>query len=122
VYFPTYSNGLKDVASYLGFRWSESAASGLVALSWRRQWGPARAPDLKHMLITYNSEDCAAAQTIAEALAALSHSTSTNDTNVVDLSTLKREYPQRFGKIDFALPEFQQINDAARWDHQRERV
>jgi hypothetical protein len=34
------------------------------------------------------------------------------------LSTLqlKREYPKRFGKIDFALPEYQQIKDAAQWD------
>jgi len=122
VYFPTYSNGLKDIAGYLGFRWSEPAASGLVALSWRRDWELSWVPELKHMLLTYNSEDCTAAQTIAEALSALSYSTSTRDTNVIDLSTLKREYPQRFGKIDFALPEFQQINDAARWDHQRERV
>ena len=37
VYFPTYSNGLKDIARHLGFRWSHPAASGLAALSWRRR-------------------------------------------------------------------------------------
>src|SRR6202040_3792225 len=36
VYFPTYSNGLKDIARYLGFRWSHPTASGLAALSWAR--------------------------------------------------------------------------------------
>ena len=29
IYFPTYSNGLKEIAHYLGFQWSESDASGL---------------------------------------------------------------------------------------------
>ncbi len=122
VYFPTYSNGLKEVARYLGFRWSEPSASGLVALSWRRQWEFSRAPDLKHMLVTYNAEDCAAAQTVAETLSVLSRPSPSGSANVVDVTTLKREYPQRFGEIDFALPEFQQINDAAHWDHQREKV
>jgi predicted RecB family nuclease len=28
-YFPTFSNGLKDIARYLGFQWSGSPASGL---------------------------------------------------------------------------------------------
>ena len=28
IYFPTFSNGLKDIAGYLGFRWSGSPASG----------------------------------------------------------------------------------------------
>jgi predicted RecB family nuclease len=122
VYFPTYSNGLKDVARYLGFRWSHPAASGLVALAWRREWEFSRRPDLKERLITYNAEDCAAAQTVAENLVTLSRSSPPGATNVVDVATLRREYPQRLGKTDFALPEFKQINDAARWDHQREKV
>lgn len=74
------------------------------------------------MLITYNVEDCAAAQTVAENLLTLSRSSPPGATNVVDVATLRREYPQRLGKTDFVLPEFKQINDAARWDHQREKV
>jgi len=122
VYFPTYSNGLKDVARYLGFRWSESTASGLVALAWRREWEHSQRPDLKQMLTTYNAEDCAAAQSVAEALSALSQSATVGSADVVDVATLKREYPQRIGNIEFALPEFRRINDAARWDHQRDKV
>jgi predicted RecB family nuclease len=122
VYFPTYSNGLKDVARYLGFRWSEPAASGLVALAWRHEWEYSRRPDLKQMLVTYNAEDCAAAQTVAENLVALSRTSLPGASNFVDVATLRREYPLRLGKTDFALPEFKKINDAARWDHQREKV
>ncbi len=122
VYFPTYSNGLKEIAPYLGFRWSEPAASGLAALYWRHQWEASESPDIKEKLLIYNSEDCAAAQTVAGALAALSQSLPIGATDFVNATTLKREYPKRFGKIDFALPEFQQINDAAQWDYQREKV
>ena len=38
IYFPTYSNGLKDIARYLGFQWSDSDASGLHTLMWRSEW------------------------------------------------------------------------------------
>jgi predicted RecB family nuclease len=38
IYFPTYSNSLKEIAQYLGFQWSESGASGLSAIMWRSQW------------------------------------------------------------------------------------
>jgi hypothetical protein len=38
LYFPTYSNGLKEIAGYLGFRWSGALTSGLdfAALPARR--------------------------------------------------------------------------------------
>ncbi|MGB6686715.1 MAG: TM0106 family RecB-like putative nuclease [Terracidiphilus sp.] len=117
VYFPAYSNGLKEIARHLGFRWSEPEASGLAALYWRRQWEASQAPHLKEKLLIYNSEDCAAAQTVAGALSALSRSLPAGATDFVDATTLKREYPKQFGKIDFALPEFEQIHAAAQWDY-----
>jgi len=117
VYFPTYSSSLKDVAQFLGFSWSEPAVSGLMALRWRREWESSHDPALKQRLVTYNAEDCIAAEIVAQALTSLSA-----NPNVVDTASLKRDYPRRFGKIDFALPKFEQINAAARWDHQREKV
>jgi len=118
VYFPTYSNSLKDVAKYLGFSWSEPTASGLAALDWRRQWERVREPALKEKLLRYNAEDCAAAEIVARALSSLS----LPDANAVDAARVKREYPQRFGENDFFLPEFEQINSAARWEHQRKKI
>src|SRR5512143_2812855 len=32
VYFPTYSNGLKEVGGYLDCQWTDHAASGLTAV------------------------------------------------------------------------------------------
>ena len=69
IYFPTYSNGLKEIAGYLGFRWSEADASGLGALLRRAEWEGSRQPDLKQKLLTYNAEDCMAAQLVARAVA-----------------------------------------------------
>ena len=37
IYFPTYSNRLKEIAGWLGFKWSEQEASGLQAIIWRQE-------------------------------------------------------------------------------------
>ena len=37
-YFPTYSNGLKEVAGCLGYRWTEPDASGIESVVWRKNW------------------------------------------------------------------------------------
>src|SRR5262249_15422355 len=42
--------------------------------------------------------------------------------DVVNVDSLKREFPQRIGEVKFVLPEFQQINEAAYWDYQRDRI
>lgn len=125
VYFPSYSNGLKEVASYLRFRWSDGAASGLTALVWRSQWESSHDPSLKERLLTYNAEDCEAAEKVTEALCEVCRPRSSEDAPklaAVDVDSLKREYPQRFGEVEFALPEFQRINEAAYWDYQRNKV
>ena len=124
VYFPTYSNALKEVAKYLGCRWSEDGASGLNALVWRSKWEISHDSQLKQKLLTYNAEDCEATRKVAEALAAACESALAEKptTSVINADSLKREYPQRFGSTEFALPEFQKINQAAYWDYQRNRV
>jgi len=125
VYFPTYSNGLKEVASYLGFRWSDGAASGLTALAWRSQWESFRDPSLKEKLIAYNAEDCEAAEKVTEALSTICRalpSEKTPNLDVINVDSLQREYPRRFGEVEFVLPEFQRINEAAYWDYQRNKV
>src|SRR5262245_956479 len=35
VYFPTYSNGLKEIAGFLRFEWSDVLSSGLQSIVWR---------------------------------------------------------------------------------------
>lgn len=124
VYFPTYSNGLKEIAQYLGCRWSQQGASGLSALIWRWNWEISRDSHFKQKLLTYNAEDCVATQKVAEALSYACEAVLSENPpmSVINADLLKREYPQRFGKTEFLLPEFQKINEAAYWDYQRSRV
>ena len=124
IYFPTYSNTLKDVAGFLGFEWSERDPSGLRALMWRSEWENFRDPEIKRKLITYNAEDCAAVQKVAGAIARVCEGQRATDAAVdsINVKSLTSEFPKRFGPLNFAVPAFEQINAAAYWDYQRNKV
>jgi hypothetical protein len=124
IYFPTFSNGLKDIAGYLGFRWTESESSGAVASLWRLHWELTSDDDTKARLLTYNLEDCRAVEVVATAVHLCSGGARKSDSSFdfVDVTSLDVPYQRTFGKFASALPEFQRINDAAYWDYQRERL
>ena len=69
VYFPTFSNGLKEIGRHLGCSWSAEEASGLQSLAWRSRWEQSRDQGWKDRLITYNAEDCAALRRVTECIA-----------------------------------------------------
>jgi predicted RecB family nuclease len=126
IYFPTYSNGLKEIAGYLGFRWSGSLTSGLETIAWRHRWETSRSPTLKQTLVDYNRQDCEALELLANKLvdlnaAALPEGKSSRG-EVVLTSDMKRESPYLFKRNNFVIPEMETINQAAYWDYQRERV
>jgi len=106
VFFPTYSNSLKDIAHYLGFQWSEDSASGLSAIMWRSHFESAGDPAFKAKLVKYNAEDCEALLIVAEKVWALTAKAAVQEADVVDARAIKREYPQHFGEIEFVLPQF----------------
>lgn len=126
VYFPTYSNGLKEIAQYLGFRWSDSEASGLSSLIWRSKWEGSQDSGLKQKLITYNAEDCEALERITAAIGQLcqrrNESVTPRDADVVHTDSLKQKSSYRFGENCFALPEFEKINQSAYWNYQRDKI
>jgi predicted RecB family nuclease len=125
VYFPCYSNGLKEISRFLGFEWSEPNASGIQTILWREEWQNSGDNSLKKKLITYNSEDCEATCRIMDCLTNLT----TCNPNipgtspiVVHAESLPRTSHFHFRKIQFALPEFEEINQASYWDYQRDRL
>jgi predicted RecB family nuclease len=126
VYFPTFSNGLKEIAGYLGFRWSDSAATGLQSIRWRHEWATATAPSTKQALLTYNTQDCEAVGVLASKLVELRQASlqtgGSSIDGVVDTARMKREHPHGFKRNIFVFPELDTINKAAYWDYQRERV
>lgn len=72
VYFPTYSNGLKDIASYLGFNWSLEEPSGQRSVLLRHEWELTGSETAKRDLINYNADDCAALEAVVKTLLQLS--------------------------------------------------
>jgi len=125
VYFPVASNGLKEIADYCGFQWSETLASGLQSIVWRDNWETSKEIAEREKLIRYNADDCEALEIVTQRINRLGHTQTENkseDTDVVDTSKLKREYPQGFKRNTFIIPELDSINKAAYWDYQRDRV
>ena len=55
VYFPTFSNGLKEIGRHLGCTWTDQNASGLQSLVWRAGWEQTRDQGWKDKLLTYNA-------------------------------------------------------------------
>jgi predicted RecB family nuclease len=121
IYFPTFSNSLKEVGRYLDFEWNWPQASGAAALSLRRAWELGVNDGLKRDLIGYNMDDCRAAAKVADALVRLCGS-GASGLEAVDVGSLEVGFQRTFGKFESALPEFAKINDAAYWDYQRSKV
>jgi len=127
VYFPTYSNGLKDIASYLGFKWSIEEPSGQRSLALRREWKLTGSETAKQDLINYNTDDCTALEVVVKTLLQLiprdgASPTALQFPNAVHVDSLKPQMPYRLGPVDFVLPELDQINKCAYWDYQRDRI
>jgi predicted RecB family nuclease len=128
IYFPTYSNGLKEIAKYLGFAWNESLSSGLQSLVWRHQWEWSAAPALQEKLIRYNADDCEALNLLAEIIRTYGDN-NFNSSNAQG-SELEFVHAESLGKIlnnkwkQFKSPiaGLEQINNAAHWNYQRDRV
>ena len=132
VYFPTYSNGLKDIGRYIGATWTDPEASGLQSIAWRIQWERAQCEAWKQKLITYNLEDCRGLQRVTEVLAAI-----VTRANAASSPPLEEPHSppiafledveklsdfHTWGKVPFVHPDYEYINKCAYFDYQRDRV
>ena len=68
VYFPTYSNGLKDIGSFLGCSWPPPITSGSQTLYWRHRWELTHDDKYKNALVAYNQHDCVALERLTQFL------------------------------------------------------
>jgi predicted RecB family nuclease len=102
IYFPSYSNSLKDIAAVLGFKWSME----------------------KERLIKYNQDDCSALECVVDAIYALQDKDrSPADVIRKDLAYTADIKPERlFGRITFFLPELEFINQRSYYTYQRAKV
>ena len=121
IYFPTYSNGLKDIGKYLDRKWSEDNATGLQSLVWRSQWETTHDSCVKDKLIQYNLEDCSVLRTVVETISKIS-SNSLNHTEVVSVDDIHNESTYKFGPSQYLFQELEFVNKCAYFDYQREKI
>jgi predicted RecB family nuclease len=127
VYFPTYSNSLKDIATWLGFAWCHTSVVGANSVACRCEWERTQSPSMKAELIAYNAEDCQAVEIVTEALLRLRApelwgvSVEDRPTETVYVQSLKAPW-KKFGYFESPVQEFEGINQAAQWDYQRDRI
>jgi predicted RecB family nuclease len=124
IYFPTYSNGLKEIAGYLGFCWSRNNPTALDSIAWRSKWETSKEPELKERLITYNAEDCAALELVFNVIDRLQREPDCQDKpkTFVQVEAIRDQTLHKFRKNDFALPDMEYINGAAYWNYQRSKI
>jgi hypothetical protein len=125
IYFPTYSNGLKEIAGWLGFRWSDRDPSGVQSIVWRDEWEQTQAPSAKAKLLRYNSEDCAALELAVHAVVQACQKDTGSEMagrlEVVVADKLDSKVTM-WPKFSTSIQDFDAINKAARWDYQRDRI
>ena len=130
IYFPTYSNGLKDIAEILDFHWTFENASGLHSIYWRREWEDSKDKQLKDRLLKYNYEDCLALRALVEFVyfVANNQSDTTHEFGKVDIEydfdeeTYRKYGDHEFGRVKFALDDYDLINKCSYFDYQRNKV
>jgi predicted RecB family nuclease len=132
VYFPTYSNSLKDIGRYLGCRWTAVEASGLQSIVWRRQWEATGMAAFKDTLTMYNMEDCLALRTVTEFLYTICPSLPAAGEvppacpGGPQVSRVEEMTPpssrREWCRADFVLPDFAFINNCAYFDYQHDRI
>jgi len=122
VFFPVYSNRLKDIASFLGVRWDGPVRSGIDSIVWRYKWEETRDATLKEELLRYNHEDCMAAMAVLDHLDALSQPTDKVTVQFTETDALPCRSGNAFGKSTFALPALETITKCAYFNYQQQKV
>ncbi len=128
VYFPTYSNGLKEIARFLGFEWADRSSSGLQSIIWRDDWESSHSSELRDKLVTYNAEDCEALSLITRSLERLLipeidvHKTHGVYSEVIYADSLKKSLNSKWQPFKSQISDFEHINEAAHWSYQHDRV
>ena len=128
IYFPAFSNGLKDTGGFLGFTWANADSTGLNSIAWRHRWEKLLDVATKANLLTYNAQDCEALSLVTDRVAhlvgQLTAGSPTQAGGAEFVHTNAEEFQRKSKWRPFTSPVsgFEQINATAHWDYQRHRV
>ena len=124
VFFPTYSNGLKDIGLFLGFKWRSEDASGINSLIWRARFEETKDGNFRSRLFEYNLDDCFALKQVTDFIKKIVNNAVSgvaSDT-CIRADDLKKKSLYKWERVDFVLKDMKRINDCAYFDYQREKV
>ena len=122
VFFPVYSNGLKEIASFVGVRWQGPVYSGLDSIVWRHKWEKARDASVKEALLSYNHLDCLAVMAVFDHLVQLAGDANGRAADCQEIDTLPSQRKGEFGSKGFALPAMKTITKCAYFKYQQNKV
>lgn len=122
VYFPAYSNRLKDIMSPESAQPPEAIGNGAQSIYWRLGWEATKDLATKEELLAYNRRDCYKLRELMERLRRIEVGDAVTCTSVEDADTLRVTKSYRFGSKHFAMPEFAQVTRAAYFNYQRDKV
>jgi predicted RecB family nuclease len=130
IYFPTYSNGLKDIGRFLGCERTHKSAAGLQTIVWRKSLEANGDPDLKANLVQYNQDDCRTLKHVCEFIRRLTSPDSATPEVPQSLPTIThteemiKERPrwELFRPKEYALEDLKYVSKCAYFDYQREKV
>jgi predicted RecB family nuclease len=125
-YFPTYSNGLKDIGKILGYEWS-MPVTGLDTIIWRTCWIQSKDKKAKTNLTFYNEDDCKALKLLYDFVINSKDpdkllETGLPKTNFTQDILKSRPHWQLFAPRTYAIEDFKHISKCAYFDYQREKV
>jgi hypothetical protein len=124
-YFPTHSNGLKEVASCLGCRWTERDASGLESIVWRKNWEKTGDASWKARLIQYNLDDCDALRSVSAFLSEAPNGGAESRPGAMPRVAPVAELDKLASNVTwsrYAHVDFEFVNKRAYFDYQRRHV
>ena len=126
VYFPTYSNSLKEIIRHLDPNFVNQEATGLDSIAWRIQWERGKDPRIKERLLEYNHADCIALKKLTEFMTSrISEGFGTRAGIAVRGTEEMRQvrpHWQLFAPKPYAVADLQQVGKSAYFDYQREKI
>ncbi|MDH4087572.1 MAG: TM0106 family RecB-like putative nuclease [Nitrospira sp.] len=122
IYFPTYSNTLKEIAAFTEFKWTEAKASGQQSIIWRKRWELTHKDEDKEVLLQYNRDDCTALEKVVSVLHGIGNQDEGSLSKVTSVEEIKLTSTYKFGTTDYCVPEFDYINKCAYFDYQRNKI
>ena len=123
VYPPTYTNQLKEIARFLGFKWSNEELFGFESVFLRKEWELKDDERNKKRLVRYNIEDCVALKVVKDWLADFRTKADTEESaDWKKAADIQATSYHKWGNPRFESEDFEAVNKCAYFDYQRSKV